>query len=401
MLCASVVTLATSCGEDVVSHEGTDPVICPTTEETRALYEGSMCMAYPFFDQVVGSSSPTENIMVSPLSLTEVLAMLANGADGETLKQILKVMEMGNSKLESMNRAMAMLNEYLTAADKKSKVAIANSQWFDLSIKPVDEYVKKNELALHADTYLQDLSSVKTMNDINSWCDSKTNGEIKKILDDPLSDDDKVLLINALYFKGVWLSPFDKENTTDADFTNQDGTKSKVKMMNQEAKFSFYSDDTLDVVEIPYGDNVFCMDVILPKEGVDLNACLKELDFKKMDHIFTNMMPSRMNLFMPRMELKYKRRLNQDLKAMGMTNAFSDKADFTEMFNSSSSCISAIDQVTVIKVDEEGTVAAAVTSGVLAEYCADTVFRMDRPFAFLIREKKTGIALFMGRVAKM
>jgi len=339
--------------------------------------------------------------MVSPLSLTEVLAMLANGADGETLKQILKVMEMGNSKLESMNRAMAMLNEYLTAADKKSKVAIANSQWFDLSIKPVDEYVKKNELALHADTYLQDLSSVKTMNDINSWCDSKTNGEIKKILDDPLSDDDKVLLINALYFKGVWLSPFDKENTTDADFTNQDGTKSKVKMMNQEAKFSFYSDDTLDVVEIPYGDNVFCMDVILPKEGVDLNACLKELDFKKMDHIFTNMMPSRMNLFMPRMELKYKRRLNQDLKAMGMTNAFSDKADFTEMFNSSSSCISAIDQVTVIKVDEEGTVAAAVTSGVLAEYCADTVFRMDRPFAFLIREKKTGIALFMGRVAKM
>lgn len=209
-----------SCDNEDGPDDPPVPVVCPTSSTTRAISESSNDMAFPLFDKVCAEKKPTENIIVSPLSLTEVLVMLSNGAKGETLNQIKALLGTKDISLEDQNSAMSGLNQYLIAADSKTSVAIANSQWIDDEFKVKDEYIQTNTKWLNAETRNQDLATEKTMNDINSWCDKNTQGCIKKLLDEPLSEDCRLALINALYFKGMWSKKFDKGNTTDEDFTN-------------------------------------------------------------------------------------------------------------------------------------------------------------------------------------
>lgn len=404
MLCASVFSLSTvSCSQE---ENGNDNpyVVCPVDNTSRSVFDGSRDMTYPFFAQVNQGVQPDENFMISPLSLTEVLAMLANGAVGETQRQILDVMNIGTLNAEQASQAMNTLNGFLTTADKKSQVAIANSQWIDNSLKVKSQYVKNNETNLGAETYTRDLSSTKTVNDINSWCDSKTRGCIKKILDNPLSPETKMVLINALYFKGLWKEKFNKSKTHNEVFTNYDGTKTEVQMMHQTNEFVACVEDNFDMAEFPYGNGIYCMDVLLPHEGVSLDDCLQGLDNAKMQECFDAMRECSVILSMPRMELKYRRKLNNDLKTLGMKDAFSPQtADFSAM-SDDPLYVSIVEQVTTLKVDEEGTVAAAVTwSGM--DTCAGPPpsvleFTMNRPFAFLIRERQTGVVLFIGRMVK-
>lgn len=406
MLCASVFSLATiSCSSDDDGGNNDNPyVICPVDETSRAVFDGSRDMTYPFFAEVNKGVKPDENFMISPLSLTEVLTMLANGADGNTRRQILDVMNIKAISSGQASEAMKNLNSFLTTADKKSQVAIANSQWIDSSMKLAEEYVKNNENNLGAETFHQDLSTIKIMNNINSWCERKTYGCIKNILSQPLSEDTKLVLINALYFKGLWNKKFNSAKTTDEDFTNYDGTKSKVKMMHQTEEFYACVDDKFDMAEFPYGNKTYCMDVILPHEGVNLDECLKDLNNAKMEECFNAMGTCEVTLGMPRMELKYRRRLNADLQTLGMKDAFNPtKADFTEM-SADPLFVSYIEQVTSLKVDEEGTEAAAVTYAGMdlaaAPPSGTLNFIMNRPFAFLIRERQTGVVLFIGRMVK-
>ena len=161
------------------------PVVCPTNSTTRAISKSSNDMAFPFLDKVCAQHKPTENVIVSPLSLTEVLVMLSNGAKGETLSQINALLGTKDIPLEEQNSAISAINQYLISADSKTNVAIANSQWIDDELKVKDEYVQANAKWLNAETRNQDLATEKTMNDINSWCDKNTQGCIKKILDEP------------------------------------------------------------------------------------------------------------------------------------------------------------------------------------------------------------------------
>ena len=404
LLMPAALLSITSCSSD--NEDEDTPVVCPTTPTTRTISESNNDLAFPLFNKVCDNEEPNENVIVSPLSLTEVLVMLSNGAKGETLNQINALLGTKDSPLEERNAAICDLNDYLIAADKKTSVAIANSQWIDDEFKVKDKYIQVNKKWLNAETRNQDLATEKTMNDINSWCDKNTQGCIKKLLEEPLSDDCRLALINALYFKGMWAQKFNKNNTTDEDFTNSDSSKSKVKMMFQIEKFPAYEGKDLDMVEFPYGDNKFCMDVILPHEGKKLDECLKGLSSTAFSEYVNQFQQRDVVVSMPRMELKFKTILNKPLTDLGMKSAFyPETADFTGI-SDKSTFIGNIIQATYIKVDEEGTEAAAVTmaemyDSAIHEPISQVIFNMNRPFAFIIREKDSNTILFMGKVNKL
>ena len=401
LMSAALFTTA-SCDSFSDDSETPQPTVCPTEESLVHVVSASTNNAFPLFSEVDAITDKNENYTISPLSLSEALAIASNGANGDTRKQIAEIIGVNGMSKETVNETFNSLNDYLANADSKTTFSIANSVWIDEGFEVKPEFL--NDKKLIGETFYQNLSSTKTMNDFNNWCDTKTNGCIKKVLSEPLSGDCMMVIANALYFKGMWKYQFDKNNTNEQDFYNSDGTKSNVKMMSQKCKFLAYSGENMDMVELPYGNENFCMDVILPHEGKNLDECMK--DFTLNTFLYEYIKDSKQTdvvVQMPRMKLECTKSLITPLMAMGMTDAFLDgKADFTGI-SDSRIFISDVKQSTYVNVDEEGTEAAAVTTVELTQKVNDNVpeFRMDRPFTYIIRERTTGTILFMGKVRKL
>ena len=382
--------------------ETTGPVVCPTDQTTTSILEASINKAFPLFAAVDAATKANENFTISPLSLSEMLVMASNGANGETRKQINSIIGANdNISKESLNEAFNGLNEHLAKVDDKTTFATANSVWIDEGFKVKPEFLSDKKLI--GETFYQKLSTVKTMNDINNWCDIKTRGCIKEILTEPLDDYCRMVLANALYFKGMWKNKFNKDDTKEKDFTNSDGSKSKVQMMSQTSMLLGYFGLDMDLVEFPYGNENYCMDVLLPHEDKKLDECMKDFDQKTFEEYLKKAGQGEILVEMPRMKLEYNSSLVKPLKAMGMTDAFSEKADFTGI-SDEKTYISDVIQATFVNVDEEGTEAAAVTVATFKNDIMPTrisTFYMNRPFAYIIREKTTGTILFMGKVRKL
>lgn len=386
--------------------EKLEPTPCPNTPIASTSFKASTQMAFPLLAKVDSFAKPNENICISPISLSEALAMIANGANGNTLRQITNVVGTPDESIEKVSEVFGTLNKYLATADESSSVTLANSIWIDESIKVKDDFTDKNKELLSAETINQELASYETKNNINSWCEQKTNGNIKEFLKEPLSKNDDIVLINTLHFKARWKDEFSKKKTKEADFTNYDGSKSKVMMMNMCLEGLACPGKKMDMAIFPYSNGTFCMEVFLPHKGENLDSCLANFtaeNVEKMEKWATEF--DEVNVSMPRMELKCETNFNEPLKAMGMTEAFSPKADFSGISDDGGK-ISEVKQATTIKIDEEGTEASAVTiekcytlSAIMEPRTLE--FNMNRPFAYIIREKVSGTILFMGKVRKL
>ena len=400
LMLAALFTI-TSC-DSSDDTETTGPVVCPTDQTTTSILEASINKAFPLFAAVDAATKANENFTISPLSLSEMLAMASNGANGETRKQINSIIGVNdNISKESLNEAFNSLNEYLAKVDSKTTFATANSVWIDEGFNVKSEFLSDKKLI--GETFKQKLSTEKTMGDINNWCNTKTRGSIKKILAYPLPETCRMALANALYFKGMWKNKFDKEDTKEKDFNNSDGSKSKVQMMRQENEFLAYSGIDMDFAEFPYGNDNYCMDIFLPHEDKKLDECMKNFNQNTFELYLKEARMAEILVEMPRMKLECKNSLVKPLKAMGMTDAFSDKADFSGISDEKVN-ISDVIQATFVNVDEEGTEAAAVTVATLDNSIMPmrtSTFYINRPFAYIIREKTTGTILFMGKVRKL
>ena len=399
MLAALFIITSCDSSDDT---ETTGPVVCPTDQTTTTILNASINKAFPLFAEVNAITGANENFTISPLSLSEMLVMASNGANGETRKQINSIIGANdNISKESLNEAFNGLNEYLARVDSKTTFTTANSVWIDEGFKVKPEFLSDKKLI--GETFNQKLSTIKTMDDINKWCDIKTSGCIKDILTEPLDDYCRMVLANALYFKGMWKNKFSKDDTKEKEFTNSDGSKSKVQMMHQANNFLAYEGIDMDFAEFPYGNDNYCMDVFLPHEDKKLDECMKDFDQKTFEEYLKKAAMGEILVEMPRMKLNYKTSLVKPLKAMGMTDAFSDDADFSGISNEKT-YISDVIQATFVNVDEEGTEAAAVTIATMKNDIMPmrtSTFFMNRPFAYIIREKTTGTILFMGKVRKL
>ena len=382
-----------------------DPIEISLRGEEVEMLEADQQFAFDFFTRVYDAEKigQDRNFMISPLSLSMALAMTRNGAAGETeaaMTETLKLTPFNDE--EAINSYYSKLREALLATDPSTKLSIANSIWTNKHIVIKPAFIATNRDYFHSTVEAIDFADPATVGRINQWASDNTRELIDHVLDetDPMA---LMYLLNAIYFKGIWTSQFDKKQTEKAPFTDENGSIKQVDMMHQKAEFNYSENETMQMVELPYGNQAFSMVVLLPKAGkklVDINELLRE--GSAWGTLNSGLRSAMVDLHLPRFKTEYNIRLNDLLTDMGMGVAFTPgQADFSRM-SDLEAFISFVDQFTYISTDEEGTEAAAVTIvGVELTSVGpprEVTFHANRPFIYLIREQSTGAILFMGAV---
>ncbi|MEN6588441.1 MAG: serpin family protein [Proteiniphilum sp.] len=399
--------LATSCEkneQDSLTGKLQDPIQIDLRSAEKEMVKSDQLFAFDFFANVFDEESVAEdcNFMVSPLSLSMALAMTWNGAGGDTRVVMQQTLHMEEYSDDEINGYYKKLKEALLKTDSTTKLSIANAIFTNQSVKINPDFIHTNETWYDATIQPVDFSLPSTTGIINQWASDHTNGLIKKVIDstDPL---DLMYLLNALYFKGIWMTRFDPSLTAKMPFTYEGGSTKQVDMMQQKAKFNYTEDQILQMVQLPYGNQAFSMMVLLPKEGKrlqDVVAATRQSDY--WSDLKSGLHEAEVDLFLPKFKTAYSKKLNDVLTKMGMGIAFTDAADFSGITDLPSK-ISLVKQDTYISTDESGTEAAAVTTvGIemtsMPSQPKKVVFNANRPFIYLIQENSTGAILFMGAV---
>ena len=349
------------------------------------------------FQEIIKVQKDT-NIFISPLSVSMALGMTLNGANGTTRETMINTLELAGLSDQQINENYKSLIELLVGLDPKVKFQIANSIWYrnDMTFEP--SFIDVNKKYFDALVSALDFGDPNAKKIINAWVEQSTNGKIKQIVEE-IKRDDVMLLINAIYFKGIWQYQFDEKNTSDALFTLPDNSQVPCKMMGQTGEFHYFANEKFQAIDLPYGNELFSMVVLLPGPSVDIDALIMELDQNNWDQWLGLFQKEKGTVFLPRFKLEYKIKLNDVLKALGMGVAFSGDADFTRMFKPGGLFISEVNHKTFVEVNEEGTEAAAVTSVVIGRTSTSGfVMRVNRPFIFAIRENHSGTILFIGKI---
>jgi len=365
----------------------------------QKIVEANNTFGIEVFDKI-NSFSSNKNLIFSPLSLHIAMTMAFNGACHKTALEIQNALKLNNIALEDVNNCYKTLLKELAEVDPKVTFAIANSFWFNNNFFVLDGYKSTLKNYFNAQVRNLNFTNVSAINTINKWCSDNTKGKIDKIIES-LSADEVAILLNALYFNGKWYQKFEKSNTQDRDFYLADNTTIQVATMQQQNDFLAQVYETFTVVELPYGQGNFAIDLFLPAKNKTIVDLIDSL--KNFDRIIKELMKYNVNIFLPKFEYKSDFELVEILKIMGINEAFIDRADFCNISNSQQINISKVKQKTYIKLDEEGTEAAAVTqvSFKLTAAVANNYLEVhfDRPFLYVIRETTTNTIIFIGTVA--
>ena len=408
LLALSVLLTFNSCDKSTVDKEPelTAPVKIELRGAEASMVESDQLFAFEFFSKVFDEerNDKDENFMVSPFSLSMALAMTWNGSAGDTKLAMQNTLGMGNWKDDEVNNYFRKLKDAFEKTDPSTKLAIANSIWTNKNVKIQPEFISLNETFYNATVEAVDFGSPATVDRINKWAADNTNNLIKEVLD-KTKPSDLMYLLNALYFKGIWVSEFDAKNTSKVDFIEQNGKKTRVDMMHQEANFRYTDDEIMQVVELPYGNKAFSMMVLLPKADKEVADVIKAFQNDTYWASIKNKMSNQnIELSLPKFKIEYSKKLNKVLSDMDIEIAFTPgKADFSRMTDREA-YISFVTQDTYIATDEVGTEAAAVTVVGVVETSSpiseSVVFKASRPFIYIIQENSTGTILFMGTVKR-
>jgi serpin B len=371
----------------------------PLTTAEASLVGASNAFTLSLF-QKASAAEPQTNVFLSPLSASMALGMTLNGAQNATFDAMRSTLHLTGTQAE-INASYQSLISLLTGLDPTTETRIANSIWYRNTLPINPAFVTTNQLFFDAEVSPVDFTKVdQAKATINGWVDMKTAGRIPTIVEE-IRPDHVMFLINAIYFKGSWRNGFDPAATKPAAFTSGTGKVQTVPMMHLEGKdfrASTWTDGTKSV-ELPYGNGAFNMGVYLPPDTSSIENFVARLTVDAL--MQTGAEVPELRLWMPRVKLEYKRKLNDDLAALGMGIAFTDAADFSAMTVSGASlAISQVLQKTFLSIDEEGTEAAAVTSVevVLTSAPAALTMRCDRPYLVVIREKLSGTIVFIGKI---
>ena len=347
-----------------------------------------------------------QNTFFSPLSLNMALGMLYNGASGDTRTEMAEALGLADFSDAEINKYYQKISQSLQEIDPLTEIGIANSIWCRDGFSVKQPFFDINQTYFDATVRTLDFNKPDAADIINNWCAEKTKDRIKEIVEKPIANEAMMYLINALYFKGRWESVFNEKLTKQDVFTNSDNQEQKVNMMTQTTFFPYYEDSYLQSVELPYGNRAFGMVVILPANNRSLDRLIEYLEEEDVawQNIVENMNLNwrEVHLKLPRFETKCEFVLNEPVMNVGMKKIFS--GGFANI-SDDDLFVSGIKQKTFVSVNEEGSEAAAIT--VIGMYTADfpdvpppppVPFFANRPFLYLIKEKSTGVILFIGRM---
>jgi len=339
------------------------------------------------------------NHLISPVSLSFALAMLQNGAEGDTKDQITNLL----GEKDNLNEAYKNIMLYLTQdSNEDQALAIANSYWMRNDLTPKQAFIDTLKAAYDAEVYISDFTSSYTVDNMNQWVEEQTNGMLKDTIDQ-LDPDTLSILMNTIYFKGTWVDQFEENATSDQDFYVTEADTKTVSMMHQTSSFSYYEGEACQSIILPYIGGTEIV-VILPKNTLD-NYMQSATDEELATIVSgTEFEYSSVNLKLPKFTFEAKNDLNDILNSLGMIDAFSkDTAEFGLIIEELQPVwVSRIFQNTKIDLDEVGTEAAAVTVIVtkteeaMMETEEPLVMTCDRPFLFIIKDSVTDLPIFMG-----
>jgi serine protease inhibitor len=357
------------------------------------------------FRTITALAGKKDNTMISPLSISLALAMTYNGAEGTTKTEMEKTLKLYGLTTVQINSAHKALVSALKSADPDVLLEIANAIYYRKDLHVKQDFVTVNKDFYDAEVTALDFNASSALGTINGWVAKKTRDKIPTIIDQ-IDPDLAMILLNAIYFNGIWKSKFDEKGTHELPFTFGDGGNKPVPMMNQESTFEYTSNNLFSAVHLPYGKGQYQMTVILPNANKttgdvktqltndNWNGWMKE--FQSKEHVVVTM---------PRFKFSWKMTLNNILAVMGMPTAFSPlKADFSGIAGDVNLYISFVIHKTYVDVNENGTEAAAVTAvgisvtSMPVDPPQKINFKVDRPFLFALSEKTTGTILFIGEM---
>ena len=377
-----------------------EPVSINLTASQLSLINSENSFAFDIFKKVLDNSAESDNIIISPLSISSALSMTVNGANGPTRDSMLATLRMNGLTPEIINNSYKDLTASLLSVDQRVLISVANSVWIENNFVTKKSFADILSQYYNAESKSFSISDPMVPKQVNSWIEDKTNGLIKNMVDQ-LDPRTVMLLINAIYFKGKWNSQFDKVNTVPGPFYKSDGTTAQTQMMKQTSEYNIFNGEEFTLAEFAYGQGNFVMDVILPTEKDGLKTITPLITNNNINTWLRQMVKRKTELTFPKFKYGFKKELKDILEAMGMGIAFGDKADFSNISDFATQLSFVLHQA-FIETNEEGTEAAAATVvGIIATSApaGPIVLNIDHPFLYIIRETSTNSILFIGKVA--
>jgi len=401
----SVIMLIAGCSTkkgEQAETVNTTSIVKPTAMAPIAIEDSNNQFALDLYAKL---RKKPGNLFFSPYSISTALAMVYAGARGETERQMAKALCFGLPQ-ESIHPAFFQLQHGLNERGGKGtyELTVSNALWGQKGygfLKEFLDIVKINyEGGFNEVDFAKDAESVRQT--INKWVEDKTNGKIKDLISPGvLNRLTRLVLTNAIYFKGNWATQFDEKKTKESPFTLLNGEKINVPMMNQKAEFNYMETENFQGLELPYIDNELSMFILLPKDINGLGELEKSLTVETLSNWDEAFRKREVIVSTPKFKMTSKFSLADVLQSMGMNNAFSGKANFSGMNGKRDLFISEVIHKAFVDVNEEGTEAAAATAVAIRATSIRPqipIFKADHPFLFLIRDNKSESILFMGRV---
>ena len=388
--------LVTAC--DLFNNEK-EPSNIELDEKSADVIESNNEFGFSFFSEILQNEDSCKNIMVSPLSVSQALSMALNGAQENTLTEMKDVLAFTAMPLEDINASNQKIVDALIGHDPKVDLKIANSVWYRNDFTPKTDFINNNSLYYNAEVNSYDPTKPETAKSkMNEWVDKNTKGKINEIID-KVNSSDVLFLINAVYFKAEWKTKFEKSETSKQAFTLDNGTEKEVETMIGEVELSYYNDDHFSVIKLPYGYGKFDMVVYLPEEGYTTSDIVDEIEQTDFDQLQQSTLVKR-DLWLPKFEFSYSKKLNENLLAMGMKDAFDPNNANFQSISDINLYISSVNHKSYIKTNEEGTEAAAATSVTfdVTSIGPEGIIKINRSFLFAIVEEDTNSILFIGKV---
>jgi serine protease inhibitor len=393
-------------GPDAPSTPGDTLAALPrslTAAEQQAV-SASNGFAFSLLREVLAGTRATDNVVLSPFSGSMALGMVMNGAAGPTEAGIRTTLGWdGATAGGTINGAYRDLSRMLGTLDPSVTLTSANAIWYRTGFAVEPAFLQTARDFFSATVQGADFASPATIAAINDWASRNTNGRIPRVIEQ-ITSDDVMFLLNALYFKGTWRTRFDARDTRPREFTTAAGTRVQVPFMHRSVgKTQLFSGADFSILELPYGNGAYVMDVVLPREGLSLSELTTRLSGTGLTTALAGLREREAQpIAVPRFRITTEVQLKEPLSTLGMGQAFDcTRADFTRLTSARSTCISFVKQDAMIEVNEEGTEAAAVTSIGVITTSAPMEFVVDRPFLFIIRERFSNTTYFMGAVRSL
>ncbi|XP_006637520.2 neuroserpin [Lepisosteus oculatus] len=351
-----------------------------------------------------------ENIIYSPVSIVVALGMVELGARGPALKEIRQAVGYGNLKVGEELLILKNLTWALEADETQYVLKLANSLFLQTGIHFNEDFLQKMKKYFKAEIETVDFSqSTAVANHINQWVENHTENKIHDLLSaEDFNSATRLTLINAIYFRGNWKNQFRPEHTRTFSFTKDDGNEVQTLMMYQQGDFYYgeFSDGTSEaggvyqVLEMPYEGEEMSMMIVLPRQEVPLAALEPIIKAQLIEEWAAAVKKQKVEVYLPRFKIEQKIDLKETLQDLGIKNIFTKDADLSAMTGEKDLFIGKAVQKAFLEVTEEGAEGAAGT-GMIALTRTLVLYPQvmaDHPFFFIVRARKTGTILFMGRV---